>query len=36
MPRWMATAQATASTTLPNLQKHAVAHQLDDAAPVFG
>jgi hypothetical protein len=33
--RWTAIAQATASTTLPNSQKRAVAHELDDAAFVL-
>ena len=36
MPRWIATAQATASTTRGELAERAVAHELDDAAPVLG
>ena len=36
MPRWIATAHATASTTLANSHERAVAHELDDAAAVLG
>ena len=36
MPRWIATAQATASTALGNSHEDAVAHELDDAPAVLG
>ena len=36
MPRWIATAHATASTTVANSHQGTVAHELDDAPPVLG